>query len=121
MKPGTKALPVPGFHSAEVSTYPLMVVAESAVIIELAFSSACIIDGRLTRPTAAKPNVHLFTFIYCSFHLFFCFVFYSKRGRRPSLRWCNRSSAAQNVTTAAKHSATRQNRPSGPRLVHECR
>jgi hypothetical protein len=52
-----------------------MVVAERAVIIELAFSSACIIDGMLTKPTAAKPNVHLLTFINCSFRLFFIFCF----------------------------------------------
>jgi hypothetical protein len=38
--PGGLALPVPGFHSIEVLTYPLMVVEESAVIIVLAFSSA---------------------------------------------------------------------------------
>src|SRR5947209_858125 len=62
-KPGGLALPVPGFHSIEVLTYPLMVVAERAVIMVLAFSSACITDGRLTNPTAARPNVHLFTFI----------------------------------------------------------
>src|SRR6516225_6176544 len=38
--PGTFALPVPKFHCAEVSTYPLSVVAESAVKTELGFSSA---------------------------------------------------------------------------------
>src|SRR5438477_4467087 len=58
-------------------------------------------------------SIYLLSFTVPSV-LFFYFVFYSKRGRRPSLRWCTRSSAAQNVTTAAKHSATRQNRPSGP-------
>jgi hypothetical protein len=48
-----------------------MVVEESAVIMVLAFSSACITDGRLTKPTAAKPNVHLFTFISIPSVLFF--------------------------------------------------
>src|SRR5690349_19630429 len=51
------------FHCADVSTYPLMVVEESAVITALAFSSALTADARLTTPTAARPSVHLLNFI----------------------------------------------------------
>src|SRR5439155_21050393 len=72
--------PVPGFHVTSVLTYPLMVVEESAVINVLAFSSACIIDGRLTKPTAAKPNVHLSTFITVPSVFIFCYVFTRNEG-----------------------------------------
>src|SRR5262245_5801855 len=41
-----------------------MVVAERAVKTGPAASSALATDARLTRPTAANPNVHLLTFIY---------------------------------------------------------
>src|SRR6266704_726492 len=43
-----------------------MVVEASAVCTELIFSSACINVGRVTKPHAANPNVHLFTLIQCS-------------------------------------------------------
>jgi len=43
-----------------------MVVEESAVITELAFSSAVPTAGRLTSPTAAKANVHFSNFIRSS-------------------------------------------------------
>src|ERR1039458_572600 len=37
-----------GFHSADVSMYPLIVVAASAVMTGLAFSSALAADAKLT-------------------------------------------------------------------------
>src|SRR5689334_23278671 len=61
--PGTLALPVPRFHCAEVSTYPLRVVADSAVRTELGFSSACVTAGKLTTPALSKPNVHALNFM----------------------------------------------------------
>src|SRR5260221_7894764 len=79
-KPGTNLLPVPGFHSIEVLTYPLMVVDESAVKTGLGFSSAWINDGRLTSPTAARPNVHLFTFITVPSVLFCFFLICRNKG-----------------------------------------
>jgi len=53
-----------------------MVVEDSAVITELAgFSSAWATDARLTNPTAAKPAVHLLTFIRSSVLLLVMFLF----------------------------------------------
>ena len=63
---GTLALPVPGFHSIDVSTVPLMVVEESAVNTELGFSSALTADAKLTTPRAASATVHLLNFIRSS-------------------------------------------------------
>jgi len=57
---------VPGTHHTDALTYPLIVVEDSAVITGLAFSSACVTEGRLTNPAAARPIVHLFTFIRSS-------------------------------------------------------
>src|SRR6266702_4139105 len=57
------AVPFPGLQEAEVSTYPLKVVAESAVITSLGFSSACVTAGRLTSPAPTNPNVHPFNFM----------------------------------------------------------
>src|SRR5690349_22691268 len=64
-RPGRLASPVPGFQMMDVSTYPLRVVADTAVCTWLIgfASSACTADARLTTPPAAKPNVHLLNFI----------------------------------------------------------
>src|ERR1039457_1051167 len=70
---GKLALPVPGFHSADVSTYPLIVVEERAVITGLAFSSALAADDKLTTPRAARATVHLLNFISSS-DVYACYV-----------------------------------------------
>src|ERR1017187_9930578 len=57
-------LPVPGFQCAEVSTYPLIVVVDSAVNTAFVRSSARATAGRLTTPAPIKAKVHALYFIF---------------------------------------------------------
>src|SRR5437867_3537492 len=54
-RPGMLASLVPGFQIADVLTYPLMVVAESA--LATAFSSACATEARLIMPADRSAEV----------------------------------------------------------------
>ena len=49
---------------ADVLTYPLSVVADSAVITELTCSSPFVTAGRLTSPALIKANVHGLCFMF---------------------------------------------------------
>ncbi len=59
-------LPVPMFHCAEVSTYPLNFVGVTAAAADAAAeaSSARRSEGLVTRPAEISANVHWFNFIF---------------------------------------------------------